>query len=451
MATKNDSGKLHDAYLDLMDDTECPSIYHRWGLIAAIGGMLGRRVHIKFGSEIMYPNQYIILLGPAASRKSTAITKISKLMKKAGYENFAGDKTGSEKFISDLAAGFDNIESEELGELDIFRSAGKDSECFIKAGELEDFMGPSNGDFISLLTNLWDNPDTYKHRLKTKQSEVVYRPTVSLLGGATQQTFVNIFPPGIVGQGMLSRMLLIGATGARKKVDWPEPLDPEKENLVINMLSEIHDLEGEITVTPDAKRCLGKIYHSWRQLDDERFENYSGRRHTHLLKLCMIIAAGNLRLEITKNDVLYANTILSYTEQHMSKALGEFGHSEDSKKLYSVLKLVRKHPEGLTPVEMIKVTSQLALRADMLSAIVENLRRMDKLDIITVRNQHGEDVRKYIATKNLTDNSDDYCNFEWLQEYREEGSNLDPQEIPTDEFKAANEEIENEQKDFRIS
>lgn len=60
-------------YLDYTSGTEVPAHANRWSAIGMLGAWIGRDLYVKYGSSKLYANQYIMLLGEAGSKKSTAV------------------------------------------------------------------------------------------------------------------------------------------------------------------------------------------------------------------------------------------------------------------------------------------------------------------------------------------------------------------------------------------
>ena len=382
----------YEAYFELMENTESPYLFHRWCLISAVGTIINRQVYLPFGEGKIFPNQYVCLIGAPASRKSTAIKYIRKLLEESGYEHFASDRSSKEKFMLDMEFGFDRIaRGEEVGqamtdlETDLFDSdeSTKIGEAYICAGELQDFLGNGNAGFVSTLTNLWDNLPKYSDRFKNSKNVFIPNPTINLLGGATATTFANMFNSDIIGQGMLSRLLLIYGAGARQKLTIPPPLDPEGKANFIELFRLMRTtLRGECTFGLGAYEAIDHIYQSTGELDDHRLANYSGRRLDHLLKLCIITAALDLRLEISLDDVIEANTILSYTEDLMPKALGEFGKSRLSETTHAILLAITGAGNGGISIAGLwkKVSTDLDRKEDMVT-IIQKLTETEKIKI----------------------------------------------------------------------
>lgn len=332
---------LFSLYLEYSSGTEVPIFFHRWSMIAGLGAWLGRNFYFQHGHFKVYPNIYCMLLGSPGTRKSTAIKLVRNLLREAGYDTIAADKTTKEKFMLDLAG--EGELNTDINDINLFgpNSNSEPCECFIAADEFNDFFGNGNIEFISLLGTLWDYSGTYKNRIKNGKSVDIYEPTISILGGNTPTGFSLAFPVDILGQGFFSRLLLIHGESNGKRITFPSAPSPEKTAELLRYLNVIKSVcVGAAKLSSDAEVLLDKIYRGWRGVNDIRFESYANRRFTHLLKLCLIAAAARASKEIETVDVIHANTVLSHTENLMPKALGEFGkakHAAVSNKILQYL------------------------------------------------------------------------------------------------------------------
>ncbi len=114
-----------DSYLHYIGHSESPTTFQRWSIITALSAWLGKRFYLKHGHSQINSNMYVMLMGAAGTRKSTAIKVASKLLKKAGYSTFSSSKCSKEQFLVDLAAtgqkdtgdGYDSILDKNLKEL----------------------------------------------------------------------------------------------------------------------------------------------------------------------------------------------------------------------------------------------------------------------------------------------------------------------------------------------
>lgn len=367
-------------------ESETPAIFHRWSAISLISAMLGRNCSIPFGHSCIYPNQYIMIMGSPGTRKSTAINVAVKLLKKIGYTKFSSDKCSKERFLMDMVKVSDEDDLEDLLDLTL----DEPNETYIAIGEFTDFIGQGNMEFVTMLTNLWDNPDKYTQPKIHGKSVEVGKPCVNILGGNTAQGFSLAFPPEALGNGFLSRLIFVHGEETGKRVTFPRLPDSELEQKILDRLIKIQaSVKGEITISKEAEMLLHQIYQEPIDIEDNRFRHYNTRRFTHLLKLSLVIGAMDCRTEIQKDDVIKANTILFHAEKTMPKALGEFGKSRFSDISNSILDILGRTTKPMTSNEMYKKVSQDITRMSDLNEVITNLVQAGKIQLITASGKTG--------------------------------------------------------------
>ena len=374
-------------YLAYVGKTECPDIYHRWSAISAIGALLGRNFSLSHGHFTVHPNLYVMLIGEAGARKSTAIKIVKKLIKHTGYDTIAADKTTKEKFLLDLSGESDEEQKQaDILDKNLWESGDAElstrpvAECFIMADEWNEFTSLGNIEFYSMLGNLWDYDGVFKNRIKTGKSVSINNPTISILAGNTATGFALAFPSEIIGQGFFSRLLLIHGTVTGRKITFPKQPSPEATAALAEYLQHMRShCQGMVALTPGAESLLDKIYKEFVGFDDVRFNSYMNRRFTQLMKLCIICAASRLVRVIDENDVVLANTMLTAAEQGMPKALGEFGKGKHSDVANAIVEAVSNTTKGLNFKEIWALVVQDLTGQPELSTILSNLRAADKI------------------------------------------------------------------------
>ncbi len=415
---------IFDKYFEYTKDTEPPLVFHRWSLLTCMGAALGRQFKLPFGEFNIHPNMYIMLVGDPGTRKSTAIKIAKKVLASSGYDKFAAERTSKEKFLLDL----EGVEDDDGTVLDsnaamrnLFGSdatVGDPREVFVVADEFNEFVGSSNLEFLSLLGNLWDwdSPDAvFKQRLKTSRSVSIYQPTVSILAGNTHAGFAAAFPPDSLGQGFMSRLLLVFGESSGKKIAFPEkPSDSLRAELVEHFMEMRTHVHGEAKISSKARGMLEVIYRTFEGLEDARFKHYSTRRFTHLLKLCLIIAASRISTEIGVEDVLLASTLLSFTEHRMPQAMGEFGkakHADVAARIISVLS------ESRTPLDIPALWKQVQSDLDKpedLNKLLQGLVQGGKIQYVS-RNKMNS-TQGYLIVRKVLNNSSVYVDYSLLKE-----------------------------------
>lgn len=377
-------------YLEYTRQTECPTFFHRWTAVSCLGAYLGRRPFFHFGHFTLHPNLYCMLIGSPGTKKSSAIKIGAKLLKQAGYTTFAAKKTRQEKFLLDLAEQSEDPADPGGGDIldqNLWGDSGTEScigrppaECFIAADEFNNFIGQGNLDFISILGELWDHEGVYDYKLKNSKSVFIPDPTISILGGNTPTGFSQAFPPEAIGQGFFSRLLLIYGEPSGVKYTFPPPPDLELQERLISLLHRIRtEVTGSLKMSTEARELLHTIYHTWEDIDDIRFEHYSNRRLTHLLKLCLVLTASRVSRVIEAQDVIAANTLLSFTEKLMPKALGEFGKARNSAITHKVMTALDNTRVPMTVQAIWKLVHQDLDNRNQLLEILGNLHVADKI------------------------------------------------------------------------
>ena len=375
-----------DAYFEYVGDTEAPILYHRWSAISMLGALLSRSVWFPFGHSKIYPNQYIMLMGSPGARKSSAIGISRKLLRDVGYNRFAPDRLSKERFLMEMRPVRDEELDSDLVDL-VFDAP---SELYVVAEEFTDFVGHGGIEFMTMLTKLWDNMDRYEHPKIHGKSVVVEKPTVNILGGNTVQGLALALPPEALGNGFMSRLIFVHAEPTGKKITFPSPISQSLAQNLIDRLEEIKGtVAGEVSYTPEARNLLDRMYKEFADVDDHRFKHYSTRRFTHLLKICIILAASDLRTLITGEDTLNANTILHYTELRMPKALGEFGRSRYSDTAHTILDILAHATKPFTMNELWKVVAKDLTKINELGDIIKNLIAAEKLQVVTIKGKQG--------------------------------------------------------------
>jgi hypothetical protein len=375
-----------------------------------------------------------MLVGSPGTRKSSCIKSARRILSGAGYNQFAADRTSKEKFLLDLEGDTNGDEStnypggrrapgtshrDVLANLSL-GDGGADTdgiprEVFVVADEFNQFSGTGNLDFLSLLGSLWDWDDEsapYTHRFKNSKSVAIYQPTISMLGGNTHSSLQLAFPAQSEGQGFMSRLILVHSEPSGRKITFPKT---PPERLVADISSHLQ-LIRELVVGPcsrtiEAERALDMIYRSWQELEDYRFKHYSTRRFTHLLKLCLTTTAMRLSTIIDYNDVLLANTILTWTEGSMHKALGEYGKSRHAEAAHAIMTSLYETRKPLSDNDLWKVVSRDLERRENLVEVLSNLVAAEKIKYV-------KEAGGFLPTQKPVDKKALHVDFSLLKEYK---------------------------------
>ena len=357
------NNKFIKEWLAFSGGSETPFIMNLWTMISGVSACLGRRNKLIIGRQTFYPNMYVLLVGPPAVRKSTSASLIENILKeytelKFGPTDTAGKKQGViTSFFNHyekprLEAMLEEKQKEATGGLDssIFEgetneaekakaaiqnafSKAKEkrkekkpnSELFIIADELINFIGQNQVEMIGMLTEIFNPKSTYEYSL-AKETKFIYRPCLNLLGCATPTGLATHLPPSSIGSGFSSRVIMVYEGKAAKKIYPVPPLNKDLEASIGHKLATLSEWEYDFDANDDVVDLIGSIYNTYvPNINDSRFLAYENRRLDHLHKLAMVLAACEERTTVTKLDIIDAHRILEETEKGMKHALGEIG------------------------------------------------------------------------------------------------------------------------------
>lgn len=378
-------------YLRYVEETESPRLFHVWACISGLGSCMGRRVYFPFGDTRIYPNMYVVLVGDPAVRKSHALGPIRKILTNTTKIKLAPDDTAGQRqgLISAFLAGsMTDQEDQEIEDaMQNTFAAGTTPQQMLAsvetgllketnlnvlyaiASEFTSIIGTNTPEMLTFLQKLWDG-DSYVYQLKNEKTELT-DPLLSIIGCSTPQQLALSLPSEAGGQGFLSRVVFVH--GAEK---YKNLARPQKSQSILGLqLEEVYhyvfyNMQGSFNETELAASTIDDLYGKIDPIEDHRFNHYMERRHTHLIKLTMCLAAGRKSNIITVEDVKDAQFILSETEKLMPEALGEFGLSPMSQVRQTLLSVLKK--EGVISVTELWTKLQRDTRKSVFAEILED-------------------------------------------------------------------------------
>lgn len=342
MSQRLENGFLR-GFCKYLEETEVPSVFALWSAISTVAAVLGRDCFIDMGIFKIYPNLYTVLVGEAASKKSTAISLSSKLLKQIEKPlNLLSQKMTPEALIQGLSEAPLQQEDQILSER---------AEGYALVSELSTLIDKNsfqNG-MIALLTDLWDSPDTFEYRTRSRGKEICHNCCLNILGGSTIQWIKEAIPVVAIGGGFTSRVIFVYQPRSDKLVPFPEVTKEQKtlEKNLVEELEHISHLSGAFHLTPEAKAFYKKDYLEFNQhnemFDDKHLAGYAGRRHILMLKLSLIISASKRDTrKIIETDLQIALKLLESVEVHLPRVLQAITSEQVGDTCEEVLMFIQK-------------------------------------------------------------------------------------------------------------
>lgn len=332
-------------YLKYCDNTEPPVSYHLWTAISCIAGCLQRRTKLLWGHDVIYPNMYIVLVGPSGKcRKGTAMTIGRELIEKTDV-SIVAEAITRERLIQKVKESMKNYLDPESGQIKFHCSVT----CFSE--ELSVFLGQNDISFLSTLTNWFDSRDEWSYETKNAGKDVIQGVCFNLLGATAPDWIPSMFPQEAIGGGFTSRVIFVTEFNKAKAVPYHilTPAELKLKDVLIRDLERIANMAGTFEFTKEASDAYVKWYTEQElrasqgalAIDDPRFAGYVERRATHARKLCMALSASrDSELIITKQDFTRALQVLASVEGKMTRAFGGVGRSRYSEAVEQVLAIL---------------------------------------------------------------------------------------------------------------
>lgn len=317
MGDRTINGSWLDAYLAYTAESESPEEYHLWVGISAIAGALRRRVFFDMGYFLLYPNMYVVLVGPPGRcKKSTAMRVGRQMLGQVPGLEFTTDSVTRERLIQDLT------------------QAHKDGQSAMTAysSEFASMLTSSGMDMVVFLTDIFDCPTEWSHKTKAGGTNKIKQPFLNLIAATTPAWISTAMPLDTVGIGLTSRIIFCFQDTPRIKPPFPELSEAQimLSDMLIRDLTAISVMEGQFTLTPDAKQWYTEWYTEHIQqpnvTGDPRLSGYFERKPMHLLKLAMIVSA-SLKNEtvLTLEDMQLAMGLFDKVEKWMPKVFASVG------------------------------------------------------------------------------------------------------------------------------
>ncbi len=281
-----------DSFQAYMETSGSPRLYTKWAGIFAIAAVAERKIWIPTEKGRTYPNQYIFLIGPAGIGKSVCTNAVYDLIEAIQSPENVIHLAPSSVTRASLIDSLDNAERRIIRPMAIPPVETFNSLVAIP-NELGVFLPAWDGDFMSTLTDIWDNK-RYAETRRTKSLAItIPRPQINLLSATTPAYLMNLLPEGAWETGFMSRTICVYSseikyTSLFKKRAVNEQLWKD----LVHDLTAIYKTFGKFSITEECWQAIDE----WGEGGFEpvpshpKLVGYNQRRMHHLVKLCMICA-----------------------------------------------------------------------------------------------------------------------------------------------------------------
>lgn len=345
-----------------------------------------QKVWVRTKGSNLYPNTYIILVGPPGIGKSAILSHSERLMRVVPELHVAPSSLTTASMIDTLAMSTVKVLHPIFTQFNSLQ---------VVASELGVFLPAYDATFMNTLQKLYDR-EPYEERRRTgKVNHVkIDSPNISILGGTTPSYLNSFLPEGAWDQGFTSRTIFIySGQNVYTPIFSDEGEFALLEHLYIDLLNDvkvIHNLYGKMSWSKEAADTIT----TWDRLglvpvpEHGKLAHYNSRRLAHCIKLCMVAAAARGSMEIDLHDFQVAQNWLFEAETLIPDIFKSMGVSGDARAIedtwYFVYQIYQKEKRPISehrivsflkdrvPSHSIQKILEIMVRARMFRAEVLN-------------------------------------------------------------------------------
>jgi len=343
--------KFFQSYQKYTNETEPPKNFHVWTGIGAISAMLGRKCYIPQGFFTVHPNLYIVLVGPAGVKKSSAMNIGKQLLRSIDDFPLAPSSTTREALLKNLQD--NSVEYTHAGRTASYHQ----SSAFVT--ELQEFIGGKhiNSGMIGIMTALWDEP-TFEYVTANKDPIIINSPYFTLLGCCTKDWITTKLKGDVISDGFARRCIFVLEDKRSDFCPWPT-MTAAKTDAFTTMTREaarINEITGKFRFTNAARELWDKLYREIQSEVDEKdayVQNYYSTKHILMLKVCMCLCAASGNHMIVDAKLLQlVHELFLHTEQNLLDVFAGLGRNELAVYHQQILEFIQERwTKDKTPTE----------------------------------------------------------------------------------------------------
>lgn len=313
-------GRLLESWIDgferYTEELHSPPIFRRWVGIFTIACALERKVWVRTGPGVLYPNLYIFIVGPPGSGKTAATNVARNLLINIDDLHVAPTSVTRASLIDNLKESERKVvRPRDTPSIVEFNSLA------LLSNELGVLLPSYENDFMNVLTDLYDC-HVYSESRRTRDSRIaIENPQLNLMAATTPSYLNNLLPQGAWDQGFLSRTIMVYAgTPPRRSIFAESNLRGDLLSRLTHDLGEISGLFGKLDFDPEVVAAVDAWHLGGGQPapDHPKLQHYNTRRTTHLIKLmCISSIARSDDLIVLLDDFVEALGWLNEAEAAM--------------------------------------------------------------------------------------------------------------------------------------
>lgn len=356
---------------------------------------------METSAGIIYPNMYILLVGPPSTGKDQAIIPARKLWERTRSLNIAPiSMTG--KGMLDALADPKALRQFSAKEKKVFLTYQSLLVCVPEFGVL---LPAYDLQFISILNELWACGDIFEERLRgSGETFTIEKPHVHIMAGTQPKFLGEFFPDAAFGMGFTSRIIMIYAgEPVRKGVFAKRKSYKSMENKLLSDMKRMTQLYGEVEFTYAAQEYIEEWHMDLAEEEaptHSKLQQYNGRRLLHLLKLSIVFSVSDSdQMVVDLPHVKRAHLTLLEAERVMPEIFKEMTYNSQMSEIEEAFYFImREYSSKNRPVPEHRVTHFLMTKvpANQIQFILDSMIRSKIISVVKTKGLSLESARAFI-------------------------------------------------------
>jgi hypothetical protein len=318
------AGKFIDDYIGFAtkDAPMSPPLFHLTYALAILSTAIARRVYVSVGTNVIYPNLYILLSAPSTLyTKTTGYKSAMKLLETAGLSHLLlPDGVTPQSLITELSnRPQDNFKDWAQDDKDEWQKermfAGQRAWWIDEAARLlSQFQQKHLAELLPIVLRLYECESKIKVSTQIRGRETVRNAYLTICGPTTPAALrTHLKTPDYWTNGLFARFLFVSPDSAPVRVFYPDPfpVPPELAKHINKLAFERLDAPketaiGQIPAPPSIEaKVTAEVKKHWNNYHAAMFELINkkavpeklsacyGRLHEKAIKIAMLLAASD--------------------------------------------------------------------------------------------------------------------------------------------------------------
>ena len=383
-------------YLEYCRITEAPEIYDQFSGLSTISSLVSRRVWLNLGHFRCYPNLYIILVGGAGGRKTTAMDVSLDFVRSMKEIPFAGTCMTKEAVCMDMMKNCTRTFEWE-GQLKEYTHY---TMCLT---EFSHFIAVNPAHMIDFLVTIYDR-EIYETKTKNKGDDIIPGPYVTMLACTTPNNILRYLKEDIISGGFSRRALFVFSNDSGDPKAIPEVTTAAEAAMgkAKEYAKELLKVKGPFVWSDEAlsfyKDWYDKLFYSLATHSDPTTIGYYRSKHMQLLKIAMLLSLSeSTKLVLEKAHIQAGLALLGTIESRFHKVFEGIGRNVLNSVRIKVLELLDQASCPL-PEKHLKRILSCDANSFELKEVLDNL--IDTEAIVTLEQKQKETgllLRKWFA------------------------------------------------------